>query len=200
MNFLDDLMKNLGPQASNAVASRLGIPEDKVQGAMAQVAPMVLGGLKRQMESGGPERVDHILNKYGDPGAVEDVDAAVARVDAAGDHDPDLGGLLGGNGEVATQQFADKLGLDGGMAKKLIPMLAPIILGAITKKRDQGFGDASGAPEAPGEGIGGIVSMLDRDGDGSVLDDVAGMIFGGSQGGSGGGIGDILGGFLGGRR
>ena len=78
---------------------------------------------------------------------------------------------------------------------KLIPMLAPVILGALTKKRDTGAGS------------GGIGALLDQDGDGSVLDDVAGFLINsmgkGSRrrgGGLGGALGGILGGLLGKRR
>ena len=40
-----------------------------------------------------------------------------------------------------------------------------------------------------------ITSLLDADGDGSILDDVAGMVMGGSK--SSGGIGGLLGGLFG---
>ncbi|MCX6567011.1 MAG: hypothetical protein NTW38_11425 [Candidatus Aminicenantes bacterium] len=50
--------------------------------------------------------------------------------------------------------------------------------------------------------MGGIASLIDRDGDGNILDDVAGMLFQGSgaQSSGGGILGKLLGGLLGGRR
>jgi hypothetical protein len=70
---------------------------------------------------------------------------------------------------------------------KMIPALAPLILGALSKKRD-----------TSNSGIGGIGSLLDADGDGSIIDDVAGFIL---RGGSGqtkgkGVLGSILGGLF----
>lgn len=52
----------------------------------------------------------------------------------------------------------------------MIPALAPIILGALTRKRD-----------TSNKGIGGIGSLLDANGDGSILDDVAGFILKGAR-------------------
>ena len=48
---------------------------------------------------------------------------------------------------------------------KLIPMLAPVILGFLTNKRD-----------SQGVGSSGIATLLDQNGDGSILDDVAGFV------------------------
>jgi hypothetical protein len=53
-------------------------------------------------------------------------------------------------------------------------------------------------------GIGGLTSILDRDGDGQIIDDIASMaagrLGGGLGGTSGGGLGNVLGGLLGGDR
>ena len=106
--------------------------------------------------------------------------------------DPRLGGLLGDSGMQATNMLSEQFNLSGGTAAKIIPMLAPIILGFLTKKRDRG-----------GAGSTGIASILDRDGDGSILDDVAEMFLQGSSGrsrGGGGLLGGLLGSLLGRRR
>jgi len=71
---------------------------------------------------------------------------------------------------------------------KMIPALAPIILGALSRKKTTASG-----------GIGGIGSLLDADGDGSIIDDVAGYILKGgvSQQTKGKSIlGSILGGMF----
>ena len=70
----------------------------------------------------------------------------------------------------------------------MIPALAPIILGALTRKRD-----------TSNKGIGGIGSLLDANGDGSILDDVAGFILKGgasTQTRSKSVLGSILGGMF----
>jgi hypothetical protein len=91
--------------------------------------------------------------------------------------------------------LSKQLNLDSNTAMKIIPMLAPIVLGALTRKRDTG-----------GAGSMGIADLLDRDGDGNILDDVAGFLMRGLAGGQGtqrggGLLGNVLGALLrGGKR
>jgi hypothetical protein len=103
-----------------------------------------------------------------------------------------LGGLLGSNGGVqAAQTLAKNLNIDASTIMKMIPALSPVILGALSKKRDIG-----------GAGLSGIGSMLDADGDGDgiIIDDVAGFLLKGSgttnQTRGKGVLGSVLGGLL----
>ena len=159
-----------------------------------QVAPLILGGLKKQKdEHGGGDRVDHILNKYGSASVLDDLAGLFTSKAADNNPDPDLGGLLAGSGNQAANLISQQFNVDGSTAAKLIPMLAPVILGFLTKKRDQ-----------DGLGQNGITSLLDQDGDGSVLDDVAGFLLQGMAGSqqkqSGGLLGGLLGGLFGGQK
>jgi hypothetical protein len=187
--FLDDFMKSYGPEVSKQLAGQLGIKNNVAQQIIPQVVPMILGGLKRQMEQqGGAPRVDHILNKYGSANVLENIAGLFSQKAKDANPDPKLGGLLGDSGVQATKLLSEKFGLNLSTAMKIIPMLTPLILGALTKKRDAG-----------GVGSSGITALLDQDGDGSILDDVAGMLFQGVMGGSGSkGAGNVLGGLLGG--
>ncbi len=198
-NLLEDLQGMFGPQVSGELQSKFNLNEEQAKGALDTVGPLVLSGLKREMVNrGGGERVGHIVDKYGDEDALDHLDSYFAKQEQElNDPDPGLGGLLGESGHEAAGLMEQKLGLSAGTGAKLIPMLAPLILGGLAKTRKSG-------------GLSGMASMLDRDGDGSILDDVAGMIMGGgsrgagrtvSRGSSQGGcLGSLLGGLLKGRR
>jgi len=185
-NFINELMDSFGPEISKQLSTTLGVDEGQAGKMVPQVAPLILGGLKRQMENhGGASRVDHILNKYGSADVLGNLDDLFKQKSKDQNPDPRLGGLLGDSGVQATDLIANKFKIDGGTAAKLIPMLAPIILGFLTNKRDN-----------QGAGSSGIASILDADGDGSVLDDVAGMLLGGGKSNP---LGDVLGGLFGGK-
>lgn len=183
-NFIDEFMKTLGPQVTKELSSKMNIDQNTAQKLIPQIAPLILGGLKRQKDNfGGAERVDHILNKYGSASALENIAGIFTKGVKEKNPDPALGGLLGNSGLQAVSLLTKQFNLKGDQAKQLIPMLAPIILGALTKKRD-----------ADGVGSSGIAALLDQDGDGSILDDVAGFLMkgsGSSRGGSG-----LLGGLI----
>lgn len=186
--FIDEFLKSYGPEVTKQMSGNFNVDQGTVQKLIPQLAPLILAGLKRQKDTrGGDERVDHILNKYGDASVLNNIKDLVANKAQAQDADPNLGGLLGDAGGLqAAQALAKKMNIDPSTIMKMIPALAPLILGALSKKRDTG-----------GTGISGVGSMLDADGDGSILDDVAGFLLkGGSstQTRGGGLLGSLLGG------
>ncbi|MBL0342602.1 MAG: DUF937 domain-containing protein [Bacteroidetes bacterium] len=105
---------------------------------------------------------------------------------------------------VATD-LAAKFGLTSSQAGSMVSSMLPGILGSLVAKTND--------PNDKSLDLGGIFNtltggkssgvdfgkMLDKDGDGSSMDDIAGMISGGAKDalGNSGGIGDILGGLFG---
>ncbi len=197
-NFIDEFMGTYGSKVSKDLSKTLGVKKGILKQIIPQIAPLILGGLKKQKDNyGGDSRVDHILNKYGSSDVLNDLTGLFKSKAQDSNPDPRLGGLLGDSGLQASDTLAKKFNIDSGTVMKLIPMLAPVILGALTKKRDTGAGSS------------GIGALLDQDGDGSVLDDVAGFLINGlgksggrrkRGGGLGGALGGLLGGLLGKRR
>ena len=189
-NFIDEFMKSYGGEVTRQMSSNFNVSQGTVQKLIPQLAPLILSGLKRQKDTqGGDERVDHILNKYGDSSVLDNIKDLISSKANAPSVDANLGGLLGSNRDVqAAQTLAKSLNIDASTIMKMIPALSPIILGALSKKRD-----------TSGAGLSGIGSMLDADGDGSIIDDVAGFLLKGSgttQTKSKGVLGSVLGGLL----
>lgn len=194
-DLLNDLLGNLGgSQTTEKIGNSLNIDPNIIQQALPIIMPMILGGLKKQSENnGGQERVDHILNKYGNPDVLDNVDGHINDSLNKENFDSNLGGLLGNSGSQITDVLTKNFNLDSSTAAKIIPMVAPLILGYLTKSRNSNP-----------EGSTGFASFLDQNGDGSVVDDVVGFFSNqkssGQNQGSGGGLMDILGGLLGGNK
>lgn len=190
--FIDEFMNSMGPEVSKQLAQNLGINKAVAAQIIPQVAPLIISGLKKQKdEHGGEARVDHILNKYGSADVLGNIAGLFSNKAKDANADPRLGGLLGDSGVQATDMISKQFGLSPQTAMKLIPMLAPVILGALSQKRDAG-----------GAGSSGIAALLDQDGDGSILDDVAGFLMQGLSGGGQKGslLGSVLGGLFGKRK
>jgi len=159
-NFIEELLGAVGPEVTNNLSATLGLDKNTASQILPQVAPMILGDLKRQMEQrGGAPRVDHILNKYGSAGVLDDIGGLFGRHAQNQNADPRLGGLLGESGVNAAGMLSQQFKLDKNTAMKIIPMLAPIILGFLSQRRDAG-----------GAGSQGIAALIDQDGDGNILD------------------------------
>jgi hypothetical protein len=185
--FIDEFMKSYGPEVTRHMSTNFNVDQKTVKKLLPQLAPLILSGLKRQKDTrGGDERVDHILNKYGDASVLDNINDLISSKAQASSADPNLGGLLGDSGGLqAAQTLAKGLNIDASTIMKMIPALSPLLLGALSRKRD-----------TSGAGISGIGALLDADGDGSIIDDVAGFLMksGSIKAGNKGILGSLFGG------
>ena len=143
------------------------------------------------------------------PAACSMAGSSVEQVDEA-DGSKAISKIFGGNdtGQVAAALSGGGAG-NGDLIRKLLPILAPIVLAYIGKQLTGGSAPASPAepqPQASGGGIGDILGSIlsgaagggGGGGNDNPLGSILGSVLGGGQGG--GGLGDILGGLLGGKK
>ena len=70
--FIDEFMKSYGPEVTKQMSSNFNVDQNTVQKLLPALAPLIISGLKKQKDTmGGDERVNHILNKYGDSSVLE---------------------------------------------------------------------------------------------------------------------------------
>lgn len=111
--------------------------------------------------------------------------------------------VLGGNQQRVEQNISKTSGMDADSVAKIIKMAAPILMSVLgsQKRKDnvnQGdlgglLGSVLGKDSTHSRSL--IETLLDADGDGSILDDVAGMVLGGKK--KKGGLGGLLGSLFG---
>lgn len=168
-NFTRELMESLGETVAQKLSAKNVVSSDQAKDALSSLSPVILSSLKRKQATLGEGGIEELLERAGATEShLDDLDSTLDPVT----NTPDLGAILDPETENQTvSALSEKLGIGGGIAKQLLPMLVPVILGMLMKKGKQGGGSRS-------SGIGGI---LDRDGDGSMIDDIAGMILGGGQ-------------------
>ena len=97
-------------------------------------------------------------------------------------------------------------GIDAGSVSQILKVAAPLLMGVLGKQqRKQKVQEPSGIEGLLGGLLKGnspqqeqsfLSSILDADGDGSIIDDVAGMVLGGDKKKKGG-LGGLLGGLFG---
>ena len=186
------------------IAARLGVDEPTAQAGIMAALPSLLAGMDANAKDpAGAAALADALRKKDASLATRGVD--VAAVDVA-DGEKIVHNVFGGN----TDQVVATLGAapgaqDAGLMKKLLPMLAPIVMAWVAKKFLGGDkATAGGSPTAGGLGdlLGGLLGGGKSTGGG--LGDILGGALGTSGGsagagsGLGGGLGDLLGGLLGG--
>ncbi|NNG26246.1 MAG: DUF937 domain-containing protein, partial [Ignavibacteriaceae bacterium] len=119
-NLIEDFIGSMGSEVSQKMSKKTNIDQGTISQLLPVIAPMILGGLKKQKdERGGQDRVDHILNKYGDPSVLGNLDGLFQQKLDDKSTDPNLGGLLGNAGSDATNLLSQNLkGVDSSIVAK----------------------------------------------------------------------------------
>jgi len=206
--LLDLLNSPMGKQLISGVAGQTNQPENKTADVLSMAMPLLLGAMKKNVSSpqGAEGLMSALSNKH--DGSILDnlgglfqggVDDSVIN-DGAGI----LGHVFGGKQPQVENALSEKSGLDAGSVGQILKIAAPIVMGFLGKQTAQSnVSDSSGMNALLGSMLGGqpqqnqslITTLLDADGDGSILDDVAGMVMGSNK--KKGGLGGLLGGLFG---
>ncbi len=200
MAGLDDLLNQI-PVAD--IASKLGADQGQVSQAIQTLVPTLLGTLAENVQA------DDIDSSELESAVVAEGESDLltggVNVDQLDENQGNqlVASLFGGND---TNQVASALaggGAPGGdLIKRLLPMLAPIVLAYVGKQFAQKNAAGSGAQAqaAPGGGIGDVLgSILGGAGGGggnNALGSILGSVLGGGGGGGNNALGSILGGLL----
>jgi hypothetical protein len=185
-----DVINQMGGLQS--VARELGVSESQAASGAAALLPAIMGGFKKQAQTQptGPGGLGALLGGLGGGGLLDDVLSPQPTNVSRGN---DVLGQIFGSKDVSravAQNAAAQTGLDTGVLKKMLPMLAMLAAGYMAK---QGVGAPASAPP-PAGGLGGLLggmlgqgapatggnaglgSLLDLNGDGNPLDDILGMV------------------------
>ncbi|GLP80492.1 DUF937 domain-containing protein [Mycobacterium antarcticum] len=203
MAGLDELLNEIPTQQ---IASKLGADEGEVNSAIQTLVPLLVGGLQQNAQD--PGHAAHIESAASNHAASGLLDGGVSvdQVDEA-DGSKAVARIFGGNdtGQVAAALAGGGAG-NGDLIKKLLPILAPIVLAYLGKQLTKGSAPAAQQPQAAsGGGIGDILGSIlggaAGGGGGAANNNPLGSILGSVLGGgNSGGLGDILGGLLGGKK
>jgi hypothetical protein len=179
---LDDLLKTI---PIGDIASKLGVDEATADAAVAQAVPTLLAGLQAHADTDGP--------------APDNLTAAADAGDGAGV----VKGLFGDQTDEVAHAAAGQApaAVNSDLMKKLLPMLAPLVIAFVTQKLMSGKGGDQQAA-TPGGALGQILgSALGGGGNAAGgLGGILGGMLGGGQQQAGGALGSILGGLLGGKK
>ena len=208
--ILDLLNSDLGKNIISGVAGQTGQDESKTSGLLTMALPVLMQAMQRNAATPeGAQGLMSALNGGKHDGSILDnigglfnggVDDNVMQ-----EGDKILGHVLGGKRENVQNALSQKSGVDSGAVSQMLKVAAPILMGVLGKQQQQqNVSDSSGISNMLGSLLGGnsaqseqsfLTSILDADGDGSIIDDVAGMVLGGDK--KAGGLGGLLGGLFG---
>jgi hypothetical protein len=178
MGILDSILAAGGGDSIKELAKNFGLSEGDATKAIGQLAPSISKGLRNNISSSnGLESLINAVNS-GQHQRYVDNPAELTRAETVTDGNNILGHIFGSKdvSRNVAQSAAEKTGIDSGILKKMLPMVAAMTMGSLSKNSaasgltNQISGNASS---------GGLSSMLtqflDADNDGNVADDLLNM-------------------------
>ncbi|PQJ81982.1 DUF937 domain-containing protein [Polaribacter glomeratus] len=208
--ILDILNSDLGKSIISGVAGSTDTDATKTSSVLTMALPVLMKAMERNAATPeGAQSLQNALENKHDGSILDNlgslfgggVDESVKQ-DGAGI----LSHILGNKQKGVEQIIGQKSGLDAGSVANILKVAAPILMGVLAKqKKEQNVTNSGDLTSLLGGLLGGSSSkseqnfleqMLDADGDGSIIDDVAGMFLGSDKKQSGG-IGGMLGGLFG---
>ena len=175
--LLDSIVNN--PELVESIANEVGIKTSDAGSVITYLAPLLMGAAKQNFQSSRDS--GDLLRQIQDSQFADMMDApekAVAKGGLA-----DLGNIIlkeltgsKENSEKVAIHVQKETGISDMIIKKILPMIAPFIIGALGKKaapsinqQQQNSGSMSGGLENI------LISMIDKDHDGSIVDDMMKM-------------------------
>jgi hypothetical protein len=195
MFSLEDLLgREQGNNAVEQISQNVGSNPALVNTAIQMALPVILGGLAKNVQSEqGAQNLDKALSNDHQGGLLNNLtDYLTGGVPAPQQASRETNGagilehILGANQGAATQEISNQTGLSMGQVANILITLAPIVMGYLGKQKQQNDLGAGGISdlilgqqkqlESTGNPMLDMASrVLDSDGDGSALDDLASM-------------------------
>lgn len=174
MAGLIDMVVN-NPTIAKSIAKQVGIDVSDAGSIIEKLAPILMGGAKSNLnsdkDSGG--LLKHVeQNSYAD--IFDQPDAHINDGDFKNMGNDILAELTGSkeNSREVAKHVEGETGISSTIIKSVLPMLAPIVIGALTKKSAPSINNNTNQSTDMTDFLSGLI---DQDNDGSAIDDIMGM-------------------------
>ena len=176
MNILDAILGAQG-NTTQQLGRQFGLDESQVSSALSALVPAVAAGFQQNMSS--PQGLDGLLSALGGGQHQRYVDDlnTLESPDTVADGNGILGHIFGGKemSRTVASNASAQTGISEGVLKRMLPVVAAMAMGAMSKQVAAAPATATGSRPA-GDLLGMLTPMLDANRDGSVVDDVLGML------------------------
>lgn len=180
MNILETILSAQGGNAVNNLGTKFGLSGEQTTSAITSLLPALMSGMKSNVQQEGG--LDSLLGALagGQHQRYLDTPESVYEENAVQEGNGILGHLLGSK-DVSRQvasRAAESTGVAPAILKQMLPVVATMLMGSLSKQTQGGNLAAAFGNEDKGSFLSMLTPMLDQDGDGSIVDDVAGMLGG----------------------
>ena len=181
------LMEQLSGDKLSHISQRIGADERTTRSALSTVMPLLVSALANNAsQPDGAQSLHQALAEDHDGSILGDLSGFLGNPEAANGAGI-LGHVLGSQQPTVTQGLAQGTGLEGSQVGQLMQIVAPLVMGALGQQQQQQGLDTGGLSAFLGSQqqldhqsnpdlMNVLDSLLDKDRDGSSLDDIVGMV------------------------
>jgi hypothetical protein len=169
------ITSQLGGEAMKQISQQIGASPSVTESAVGNAVPLLLSAIGSQASTpGGLEAIQQVMGNTNNSGILENIAGFIGNGQAGGIGGTILNQVLGSQVGNLTGALSSQTGIDQGAAGNLLGILTPIILGLINR---QGLDIGTlGQLLSGGDVMNAASKILDADGDGNVMDDVANIV------------------------
>ncbi len=181
MNVLEAILAAQNGGAVQQLGRQFGLGDDQTTAALSALVPALAAGFSRNVhQEGGLDSLATALSGGQHSQYLDDL-GSLGRAETAADGNGILGHIFGSKDisrQVATRA-AQSSGVAPDILKQMLPIVAAMVMASMAKQANRGTSSAgrgAGTAAPGGDLMSMLTPMLDANRDGSMMDDVAGML------------------------
>jgi hypothetical protein len=179
MNVLETILAAQNGGAVQQLGRQFGVDDDQAAAALSALVPALAAGFLRNVQhEGGLASLGSALASGRHAGYLDDL-GSLQGPEVIADGNGILGHVFGSK-DVSRQvaaRAAQSSGVGPDLLRQMLPVVAAMVMGSMSKQANAKPAAAGAGAGLPGSGLMDMLGpMLDTNRDGSMMDDVAGML------------------------
>jgi hypothetical protein len=178
VSLIDDVQRHLGPAEIQQISQHLGVDEGTAQSAVQSALPMMVAGMAgNAQQPGGESQIQSLLGGHGGllgslSSVIASASAGAGMSDGAGGAGGLLGSIFGAHRDSVQNSVQQTSNLQPDQTKKLLAILAPIVLAVLARRHAAATADGK---QASGS-LGGALQQDAQAAQGSVHPQLGGIL------------------------
>ena len=181
-NLLNSILSKVDDQSLQSISRQANTTPAQAKSALSSAIPVLMGALaKNSRTPEGASSLQNAIQKDHNGGLLDNLGGYFENP-ASGNGQGILKHVLGDKQQVVAQHISQESGVSDSSASKILEMAAPLVMGFLGKKSagGGGIGNLLGSfmndeSQTNPQSQNFITKLLDRDNDGSVMDDIGDM-------------------------
>ncbi len=168
MNILNTILQNgLDENILATLSDKSGIDSQGIESLITELAPKLINGAKQNLASDNDSSdLINMISKT-DLDSIKENPSQIDHFDNSNMLGQLFNSLKEDENDVA-EELSAKSGIDKPSIASLLPMVAPLIMGALNKSTNLSAKDTSNTNDITSS----LLDFIDQDNDGSVVDDI----------------------------